>query len=413
MKSFAAALFALTIAGVASADTLTAQVELLGASSGGTGEAIPFRVVGTLTNDDPGNDGLAFISMDFSLVNLDSNDTPVELGTAMTLAAPGDGTMDNFVQPLGYDANYGGTAVGNDIVQAGGAQNTIGNNPGADPFLAFPSAEFISLDVGQGGQVIFEGTLTFSEGDPFGDYEIRVSNVLANVISDGATPGSFAIYPVEAATGVAGGAVTVSHEECAALAFTEGAADISASGRMYDGYIDPRADTAGGNSVGLSSFDIVFTTPAENTDGSDLSAAAFTVSQTGGAAVDLDSIATEDGRVVTLNLDGPLPVDNWVTICVDARAICSGNDISPGDACFDVGFLPGDINQSGNVNPIDLFTFRQYVNGVSSPPVGTIEDFADIDRSGAISPLDLFRLRQGLNGVGEDAWAGTSLPAQP
>ncbi len=413
MKSFVAGLAVLMIAGVASADTLTAQVELLGSDAAGTGEAIPFRVVGTLTADDPGNDGLAFVSMDFSLVNLDSNDTPVELGTAMTLAAPGDGSMDNFVQPLGYDANYGGTAVGNDIVQAGGAQNTIGNNPGAEPFLAFPSAEFISLDIGQDGQVIFEGTLTFSEGDPFGEYEIRVSNVLANVISDGATPGSFAIYPVEAATGVAGSAVSVSHQECAALAFTDGAENISASGRMFDGYIDPRADTVSGSPAGLSSFDIVFTTPAENTDGSSLSASAFTVSQTGGAGVNLDSIATEDGRVVTINLDGALPVENWLTVCVDARAICSGIDIAPGDGCIDIGYLPGDIDQSGVVNPVDLFLFRQYVNDVSTPAFGTIEDYADIDRNGSVSPLDLFRLRQGLNGVGEDAWAGTSLPAQP
>ena len=79
----------------------------------------------------------------------------------------------------------------------------------------------------------------------------------------------------------------------------------------------------------------------------------------------------------------------------------------------DVAFLPGDVDQSGLVQPLDLLRFRQIVFGTFSPPQGTSEDFIDTDRNGELEPLDLLRFRQLVQGTGSatQAWAGAMLDA--
>jgi Dockerin type I domain len=405
------------LAAGASADTLTATFVAPQGSNAQPGTPLAIEIHGMLSNNDPGNDGLAFISVDLRMTDALGDET-IELGTAVLLATPTDGSMDNFAQPLGYDANYGGTPVGNAILQAGGAQNTIGNNPAAAPFLAFPSAELIDLNVGHGGQVLYEGSITFPEGTPAGDYTLSLENVLANVIADNATPGSFAIYPVEAATGVAGAPLVITVEDCAALRIADGLEGVSFGDRAFDGFIDAREGSNDGvNVTGMTEFKVAFTTEAENSDGSALTVASFSVAQTGGPARTIAAVATEDDRTFTVTLDGPIALHEWTTICVDnsVRATCNQAPIAGDGTCIDIGFLPGDVDQNRTVNPIDLFRFRQYVNAVATPEFGVAGDYIDSNRDGIVNPLDLFRFRQGINGVGSslNAWGGTTLPAQP
>ncbi len=196
-------------AAIAGADTFTLDIVLPSGNNAQLGVPLPIEIRGLLTNDAPGNDGLACVTLDVTM----SGPEAVNLSQAIMWGPPADQSMDNFAQPLGYDANYSGTGIGDDLVQAGGAQNTFGNNPGQFPNLAFPSAEFIDLNIGHSEQVILEGTITFplslnpmAGGDT---YTLSVQSILANVLGSGQMAGSFGVYAVESATGVAGAPVDI------------------------------------------------------------------------------------------------------------------------------------------------------------------------------------------------------------
>jgi len=194
----------LVLAVPVSADTFTATIVLPAGNQAIPGQALPVEVHGMLSDDDPGNGGLAFFCVDFAM----SGPQTVSLDEALVVGPPGDGSMDLFVQPLGFDTGYGGTAVGDALMQAGGAMNSIGNNPAAEPFVAYPAAEFIAFGVAHAGQVLLEGALTFPAGAPTGTYTLSLENVLANVLADGQAPESFGVYAVAPATTV-GDAVDV------------------------------------------------------------------------------------------------------------------------------------------------------------------------------------------------------------
>ncbi len=410
MKNLAALAVVLAVATAAPAATFTSTIVLPDGNIAVPGEPLAIEVHGILDTA-ADNDGLVFVSVDITA----TGPSDILMGDAVLWEPPLDGSMDNFSQPEGYDANYGGTTVGNDLVQSGGAQNTIGNDPNAEPFLPFPSAEFITFDVAHTNQVILQGTLTLAVGVEQGTYTLSLENVLANVLGDGQAPMSFGIYQVEAADGVSGGAVDIEVSICAAPDFMAGAAGISFDNRAFDGFIDARAESTDGVNVdlGLDTFTIVFTTALQNMDGSPLSIDAFSITDTGGAAPSIVSISTDDGQTVTVNLSDHITLQEWTTISVSGRAVCDAALTFQGS--MDIGYLPADVDQTGDVSPFDLLRFRQYVNEVSSPDLGVIEDYIDTDRDGGVSPFDLLRFRQLINGVSPAtrAWAGEELPAQP
>lgn len=210
------------------------------------------------------------------------------------------------------------------------------------------------------------------------------------------------------------GTTLVPSFSCAAPDFKAAAAGVSFADRAYDGYIDPKRESTDGNTViGLSVLTVEFTTPMENADGSPLSAGAFAIEDTAGSPPSIVGINSDDGQTVVIELSGPISLQAWTTLSVSARSQCGSEMLT---ASIDIGYLPGDIDQSGTVNPLDLLKFKQYVNNVSTPPVGTLVDFIDIDRSGTVTPLDLLSFKQLINGVMPPAtqvWANQSLPAQP
>lgn len=174
VAAFAAgALLALPVA----ASDLDLSVESAGTNTitVGPGDAVSWSVVGELS--DASNEGLAMFAFDLSFDGGDlvQGTTPV--------AAP----MDNFAVPLGLNnpAGFGGTLVDGDLVQVGGAQNTIKN-----AFAAYPIGNVIT-GLAQPGlpETLATGTLT-APLDP-GTYTLKLDSALANVIRENDTGNPF------------------------------------------------------------------------------------------------------------------------------------------------------------------------------------------------------------------------------
>ena len=90
-------------------------------------------------------------------------------------------------------------------------------------------------------------------------------------------------------------------------------------------------------------------------------------------------------------------------------AFPSGNGASGGLFQFRVNILPGDGNQNGAVNSIDLSTVKSKVNTTTTSPTngtgGTYSPYYDVDGNGRINALDQSAVQSSLN---------TSLPdAEP
>lgn len=120
------------------------------------------------------------------------------------------------------------------------------------------------------------------------------------------------------------------------------------------------------------------------------------------------SIDSTGNPVVVVSLSRPLSLSEWTTVQaavedLDGNPISNlgdlGADMDEPDR-VDLGFLPNDASQDGDVFPIDLLRFRQILLGTFMHPQGLDEDYADYDRSGAMLPLDLLRFRQGFSGTG-------------
>lgn len=200
--------------------------------------------------------------------------------------------------------------------------------------------------------------------------------------------------------------------ECVQPAFEAGTSGSAIDTGIFDGYIDPRAESDNGVelNLGLERITLRFSSRMENDDGSPLSVDRFSLTDTANTPPTITDIETEDAQIVTINLDRPLTVQTWTTIGVSGvRSTC-------GEASFDghlsVGFLPGDVNQDGIVTPTDLFRFRQIVSGQFVPTNGAIEDYVDTNREAGVTPFDLFTFRQLVNGVSPPAtrtWAGQSI----
>ena len=88
--------------------------------------SLTYEIRGILTNQS--NDGLAFFTYDLRVVG------PSSINLSAAIVQSGGPAMSTFEQPLGYSVDFDGTAVGNELHQAGGAQNVIDNDPNASPF---------------------------------------------------------------------------------------------------------------------------------------------------------------------------------------------------------------------------------------------------------------------------------------
>lgn len=189
----------------------------------------------------------------------------------------------------------------------------------------------------------------------------------------------------------------------------------------FTGYIDPRMESSDGvnSDLGFSELVVQFSETVTRMGGGDLENASFSVETASGAALTVVAVDASENPLVRLTLSDPIPTGEWVTVVAEVQDEAGNEILSFGDLGpdveepdrVDIAFLPGDVDQSGDVTPLDLFTFRQYVTGISTPPSGTLLDFIDTDRDGEIAPLDLFAYRQLINGAGNatQSWSGAAL----
>jgi hypothetical protein len=92
-------------------------------------------------------------------------------------------------------------------------------------------------------------------------------------------------------------------------------------------------------------------------------------------------------------------------VVVDAcgNPIVSMGDLGPGvpePDRIDIGALPGDVNQSGQVTPQDLINLRQFLIAGLFHNACADAWYFDIDRDGIMpEPQDLLRFRQMIAGA--------------
>jgi Dockerin type I domain len=204
-----------------------------------------------------------------------------------------------------------------------------------------------------------------------------------------------------------------------------GASGVSYTDHAYGGFIDPRRESSDGvsHNAGINKVTFIFSDEVvSGNGGGDVGPADFEVSETGEASPpSIIGVDASQNPTIVVTLDRPITVQEWTTIRADVSSsvtelgVPNLGDLGPGvnelDR-IDIGFLPGDVDQSGLVNPVDLFLYRQYVNDVSSPTLGLKVDFLDTDRDGVVTPPDLFAYRQLINGVSPpatQAWAGATM----
>lgn len=194
--------------------------------------------------------------------------------------------------------------------------------------------------------------------------------------------------------------------------------------RPHSGYIDPLKESNNGADIqfGLTSTRIRFSQPVfQCAGGGPLDTSNFVMSETGGGTPPTVTGVTQiEDSLFEVTWDRFITIRQWTT--VQAVNVCNaGGDAVPNQGDLgamdepdrvDLGYLPMDVNQSGGVNPLDLLKFKQFVNGISTPDQGLLEDFVDTNRSGNINPLDLLRFKQGINGIvppSTQGWAFVSM----
>jgi hypothetical protein len=136
-----------------------------------TGQTVTYEVRGELT--DNLNQGLAFFAFDLEF----------DGGDLSQAQAPVSANMLNFATPLGLNnpAGFGGTVNNGDLIQIGGAQNTINQS-----FAAAPTGLVMTGIAAQGApELLVIGTLTTPMTT--GTYFLSPTNLNANVIDASAT----------------------------------------------------------------------------------------------------------------------------------------------------------------------------------------------------------------------------------
>ncbi len=146
------------------------------------GDLVEFYITGDLSDDL--NEGLALAgyNLHFTGGALAADTVAVPAGAADCL-----NPMPNFDKPDGITNpdGFGGTLIGDDLIQVGGGQNTIKNTVANAAFPIGTVITGIAQPAGCGTAILATGSLTAPAG--VGTYELQLSELFANVIADGET----------------------------------------------------------------------------------------------------------------------------------------------------------------------------------------------------------------------------------
>jgi hypothetical protein len=302
--------------------------------------------------------------------------------TGAVLDSPG-GDIDQFKKNLGLTnpAGYGGTAIGGDMIQVGGGQNTIGN---AGPTL-FPVGT-VATDVANGAAWVDLATGTIDMTSQAGDVTLSLNTGFANTLAANTGP----VFPVNAATVsivgsllvTAGGATPFDFTGVASTgnhnangSFGGGDLDIpvnAADGAAKTGLIEPRQFGAAGN----LSIRVDFGAAVGSGSVSSNPALANLVATPNGSSLDITFDAPANGTCYSFDISGTTDTGTGVTD--------EGNGTADEDFC--VCYQEGDINFDSFVNlgdrgvvalPANLFNTMDAV-GITGPQV-------DLNRDGIMN----------------------------
>ena len=164
----------------------------------GPGCEVAYQVVGELS--DAANDGLALMIFDLTF----------DGGPLTPANEPSELPMVNFAPPYGFSnpAGYGGTSIGGNLIQVGGAQNVVGHgfwpcvekddcprgsncDDGVCTALSGLPVGAVITGVGWPGSEVTAATGTLTAPTTPGTYTLQVANIVANVLALGATGDPF------------------------------------------------------------------------------------------------------------------------------------------------------------------------------------------------------------------------------
>ncbi len=196
----------------------------------------------------------------------------------------------------------------------------------------------------------------------------------------------------------------------------------------FSGYIDPRGESSDGQKLdlGVQTITVRFSERVRDVGapgGDQLTGASFSIGGPGPSYPTIVGVDASDNPVIDVHLSGPIPVGYWTTVVADVEdqagnRIESFGDLGPGvdePDRVDVGFLPGDVNNNGVTEPVDLTRQRGILAGAFHHPFGDDLDYADMDRNGTLEPADLVALRQMFFHAGNSTrvWLGMAVDPQP
>ena len=181
------AVVAMACAGSAWGATFTVEIAATSSTTVGPGGSVNYEITGVVADD--GNLGLGIFGVD------------LQTDTAVAQASATEGpSMGSFVKNAGITnpAGYGGTADSDDLLQIGGGQNTIGNDPNDPNLPAYPGGVVVT-GIALGTPVVLAtGSVTAPMIE--GTYNVSLANPFASVLME--NMGSY--YRVEAATASVG-----------------------------------------------------------------------------------------------------------------------------------------------------------------------------------------------------------------
>lgn len=308
--------------------------------------------------------------------------------TSAVLDSPG-GDIDQFKKNLGLTnpAGYGGTAIGGNLIQIGGGQNTIGNS---GPTL-FPVGT-VATDVANGAAWVNLASGTYNASGEGDDVVLTLDTGFANTLAANSGP----VFPVNAATVTIVSALTIEVGGGGPLDFTGVAsvADHAASGSFPGGALDVPIDAG----AGAAKADLIeprqFSAAA--VPGLGLSARVdFAEAIAVGAVTSNPALtgltATPNGNSLDITFDAPTNGD-CVTFDISGTEAVSGNVVGGGSADVDfcICYNEGDANRNGITDTLDLGTIAAPANLFETMDSGTIVgNWPDLNRTGVIDTFDL------------------------
>ena len=206
------------------------------------------------------------------------------------------------------------------------------------------------------------------------------------------------------------GAVTVATDLDGNTRIVDGTVDMGAyeflpaalvSSTPADGYIDPRNtdEAIVGPTRMIDEITMTFSTPVRSTDGSPLSVGAFVMTSTGASPPTVVSVDDSANPIVAVTLSDHIELEHWTTLTASLESF-TGVETT---VIIDIGFLPGDVNQSGNVNILDVAGLASEFNGLARP------ELIDLNRTGTVNVVDVAEFAAIFNGGA----SGTALPQRP